>query len=187
MGPKGGNGDTCWYPAVYHERQCGKKVSGDNDLCTKCQDRRVRFAAYCEPSEIPDDVLKKGWCGLVTETVSKYQHTAGTDWANGLLDDGHETPVWIGEEAATLYWRARQKLAEAIRAGIVPTLSVEEAVAPAPAPTLSVEEVPAPAPAPAVDPRDATIATLTAERDAATLRATVLETKLAAVAAVMSI
>lgn len=133
MGPKGG--DKRWYPAVYHEQQCGKKVSGDNDLCTTCQRRKDRFAADYEPSKIPTKVLNTRWCGLVTEEVSDYQHTAGTKWANGLLD-GQENPVWIGEIAATLDGNACRKLAAVTRSNLTttaPTLVVEERDAPAPA------------------------------------------------------
>lgn len=111
MGPEGG--DKRWYPAIYRESQCGKKVIAGSTLCTTCARREAKWA----DADI-QVALKHHWCGRVTEPVSDYQHTAGTSWAAGLLE-GHERPVWIGEAAASLHWRTRSIMAAAIRAVIV--------------------------------------------------------------------
>ena len=68
--------DKRWSPVVYRERQCGKKVAEDSDLCTVCKKREERYA---EASGA--EAQRKGWTGRVTEDPLDWVHMLGTVWA----------------------------------------------------------------------------------------------------------
>jgi len=65
--------DKRWSPIIYRERQCGKKLEPDSDLCKTCHTREEKYAESSSP--------KLGWMGRVTEEPLDWVHMLGTTWA----------------------------------------------------------------------------------------------------------
>lgn len=175
---KGGK-DKRWKPVVYREFQCGKAMEDDCDLCKVCQNRLGKYAEEPKPGD---------WTGRITEEPPSWLHMLGTEWAEV------RKPKWLGaaatdsgsdasstaskaskaaekeaakakKDADKAVRVAEKEAAKATKEAIKRAKNEEKAAAKASkvaAPSIMVEE----APAPAVDPRDAIIATLTAERAA---------------------
>ena len=65
--------DKRWSPIIFRERQCGKKLEEDSDLCKTCHTREEKYAESSSP--------KIGWMGRVTEEPLDWVHMLGTAWA----------------------------------------------------------------------------------------------------------
>jgi len=112
--------DKRWSPVVYRERQCGKKVAEDSDLCTVCKKREERYA---EASGA--EAQRKGWTGRVTEDPLDWVHMLGTVWA---------------EEKKPKFSASASSAASVAEDDAASEASEEAAPAPAPAPK-EVKEV----------------------------------------------
>jgi len=86
--------DRRWVPAVYRERQCGAKLTVDDEergkyaphtagLCSACWVRWQKAAETGKP---------KHWWGKITEEPPAWSHQLGTAWAAKVM--------WVGETEA---------------------------------------------------------------------------------------
>jgi len=80
-----GGEDKRWAPIIFGERQCGKKVVEDGDLCSVCQKREEKYAEAEKPG---------GWTGRITEEPLDWVHMLGTTWAE------EKKPKWKGSSVA---------------------------------------------------------------------------------------
>jgi len=80
-----GGADKRWAPIIFGERQCGKKVVEDGDLCSVCQKREEKYAEAEKPG---------GWTGRITEEPLDWVHMLGTTWAE------EKKPKWKGSSVA---------------------------------------------------------------------------------------
>ena len=80
--------DKRWSPIIYRERQCGKKLEEDSDLCKTCHTREEKYAESSSP--------KIGWMGRVTEEPLDWVHMLGTTWAE------EKKPKFNGSSAASV-------------------------------------------------------------------------------------
>lgn len=87
--------DKRWSPIIFRERQCGKKLEEDSDLCKTCHTREEKYA---ESSS-----TKIGWMGRVTEEPLDWVHMLGTAWAEEKKPkfNGSSSAASVASDAAS--------------------------------------------------------------------------------------
>jgi hypothetical protein len=136
--------DKRWKPAVYRERQCGRKMVDDSDLCTTCLKR------YKKASGEDAMLGTVAWLGRVTEDPPAWCHMLGTAWAVKCK--------WVGDvdTTKTETISVKGKDGSVLLVMNKPKKKAAKKTTPLPPPE---PESPTPVP----DPRDIEIARLTAE------------------------
>ena len=87
--------DKRWSPIIFRERQCGKKLEEDSDLCKTCHTREEKYAESSSP--------KIGWMGRVTEEPLDWVHMLGTAWAEEKKPkfNGSSSAASVASDAAS--------------------------------------------------------------------------------------